>query len=86
MKLNPHLTFNGQCEAAFRFYEKCLGGEIGLMMTYGESPVAGQMTPDWRETGWKMRRKRSASFTRWRKTAWCNLRCRRLSGQCVLAC
>ena len=26
MQLNPYLTFNGQCEAAFKFYEKCLGG------------------------------------------------------------
>jgi uncharacterized glyoxalase superfamily protein PhnB len=26
MQLNPHLAFNGQCEAAFKFYEKCLGG------------------------------------------------------------
>jgi PhnB protein len=42
MQLNPHLTFNGQCEAAFRFYEKCLGGTIVLMMTYGDSPVAEQ--------------------------------------------
>ena len=26
MQLNPHLIFNGQCEAAFKFYEKCLTG------------------------------------------------------------
>lgn len=42
MQLNPHLTFNGQCEAAFRFYEKCLGGKIVVMMTWGESPMADQ--------------------------------------------
>ena len=28
MQLNPYLTFNGQCEAAFKFYEKSLGGKI----------------------------------------------------------
>jgi hypothetical protein len=28
MQLNPYLMFNGQCEAAFRFYEKALGGKI----------------------------------------------------------
>ena len=28
MKLNSYLTFNGQCEAAFKFYEQCLGGKI----------------------------------------------------------
>jgi PhnB protein len=49
MRLNPHLTFNGQCEAAFRFYEKCLGGETAVMMTYGDSPMAGQTPPNWRE-------------------------------------
>jgi PhnB protein len=42
MQLNPHLSFNGQCEAAFRFYQKCLGGKIVVMMTYGESPMAEQ--------------------------------------------
>jgi PhnB protein len=45
MQLNPHLAFNGQCEAAFKFYEKCLGGKITFMMTYGDSPVAEQTPP-----------------------------------------
>ena len=39
MELNPYLTFNGQCEAAFKFYERCLGGKIVAMMTYGCSPM-----------------------------------------------
>ena len=39
MQLNSYLTFNGQCEAAFKFYEKCLGGKILMMMTYGDSPL-----------------------------------------------
>ena len=47
MKLNPYLTFNGQCESALKFYEKCLGGKILMMMTYGDSPMAKQMPPDW---------------------------------------
>ena len=47
MRLNPHLTFNGQCEAAFQFYEKCLGGRILMMMTYGDSPMAEQTPPGW---------------------------------------
>ena len=33
MKLNPYLTFSGQCETAFKFYEKALGGKIEAMMT-----------------------------------------------------
>lgn len=49
MRLNPHLQFNGQCEAAFRFYEKSLGGKISFMMTYGESPMAEQTPSDWQK-------------------------------------
>jgi PhnB protein len=49
MQLNPHLTFDGQCEAAFQFYERCLGGKIVMMMSYGDSPVAEQTPPDWRK-------------------------------------
>lgn len=45
MQLNPHLSFKGQCEAAFRFYEKSLGGKIVMMMTYGDSPMAEQTPP-----------------------------------------
>src|ERR1700690_4124418 len=40
MQLNPYLNFNGNCAAAFKFYEKNLGGKIGMMMTFGESPMA----------------------------------------------
>ena len=48
MQLNPYLTFNGQCEAAFKFYAKVLGGKIEAMMTYGSSPMADQTPPEWR--------------------------------------
>jgi PhnB protein len=40
MQLIPYLSFNGQCEEAFKFYEKVLGGKITFMITWGESPVA----------------------------------------------
>jgi PhnB protein len=43
MKLTSYLTFNGQCEAAFKFYEQCFGGKIVTMLTNGESPIASQM-------------------------------------------
>jgi len=49
VKLSPHLTFNGQCEAAFRFYERCFGGEILTMVSYGNSPMATQVPPEWHE-------------------------------------
>lgn len=31
MQMNPYLSFNGQCEAAFKFYEQCLGGQLGAI-------------------------------------------------------
>ena len=48
MELNPYLSFNGQCEAAFKFYEKVFGGKIEAMMTFGSSPMAEQTPPEWR--------------------------------------
>ena len=46
MQLNPYLSFNGQCEAAFKFYEKALGGKVEAMMRYEGSPMAQQMPPE----------------------------------------
>jgi PhnB protein len=46
MKLNTYLSFNDECEAAFKFYAQCLGGKIDAMMTYGESPMAEQTPPE----------------------------------------
>ena len=48
MQLNPYLLFNGQCEAAFKFYERCLGGKIEMLLTHGESPMADKVPSDWR--------------------------------------
>lgn len=48
MQVNPYLLFNGQCEVAFKFYERCLGGKLVGMMTHGESPMSSQVSPEWR--------------------------------------
>jgi PhnB protein len=48
MRLNPYLLFNGQCEAAFKFYAQVLGGKIETMMTHGDSPMADKVSPEWR--------------------------------------
>jgi PhnB protein len=47
MRLNPYLYFNGQCEAAFKFYERCLGGKIVMMLTHEGTPAAEQVPPEW---------------------------------------
>jgi len=40
MKVDTYLLFNGKCEAAMKFYEKCLNGKITNMLTYEGSPAA----------------------------------------------
>jgi PhnB protein len=47
MQLNPYLTFNGQCEAAFKFYENVLGGKIEAMMPHEGSPMEQHVPPEW---------------------------------------
>jgi PhnB protein len=47
MRLNPYLTFNGDCAAAFEFYARCLGGKIEAMMTHRGSPMEAQTAPEW---------------------------------------
>jgi PhnB protein len=49
MQLNTYLNFNGNCAAAFKFYEKNLGGNIGMMMTFAESPIADQLPATYRD-------------------------------------
>ena len=48
MQLSPYLNFNGQCEAAFKFYERCLDGKIEAMITYAGSPAEEHAPPELR--------------------------------------
>ena len=47
-QINPYLVFNGNCREAMTFYKECLGGELTLMVV-GESPVADQMPPQFKD-------------------------------------
>ncbi|MEO8187827.1 MAG: VOC family protein [Burkholderiaceae bacterium] len=38
MKMNPYLTFDGNCADAMRFYQKTFGGQLE-MMTFDSSPM-----------------------------------------------
>ena len=49
MKLNSYLFFNGQCEAAFKFYEKCLGSKIEAMLTHEGTPAEQDVPSEWRK-------------------------------------
>jgi len=47
MQTTVYLSFKGECEAAFRFYEECLEGKLGEIFRYAGSPMAGQVPDDW---------------------------------------
>lgn len=49
MELSPYLTFNGDCEAAFKLYEKVLRGKIQAMMPHEGTPAVEQVPPEWRK-------------------------------------
>jgi PhnB protein len=48
MNLNPYLFFAGNCEAAFKFYERVLGGKIEAMIPHEGSPAAEHVPSEWR--------------------------------------
>ncbi len=45
MKLYTHLNFGGNCQEAFRFYEKHLGGKITVMMNQSRLPAQYEVKP-----------------------------------------
>jgi PhnB protein len=48
MELNNYLHFNGNCEEAFKFYEKSTGGKIQAMMTHEGAPPEMKVPDAWR--------------------------------------
>ncbi len=49
MHINPYLTFNGNCEAAFKVYEQVLRGKIEAMIPHTGTPAEAQVPPEWRD-------------------------------------
>jgi len=49
MQINPYLVFNGNCEEAFKFYEKCLSGKINALIPHAGTPAEGFVPAEWRE-------------------------------------
>jgi PhnB protein len=49
LKLNPYLFFDGNCEEAFRFYAKILGGEIIAMLPHRGTPAEAHVPPEWQD-------------------------------------
>jgi PhnB protein len=46
MKLYTQLNFGGDCEEAFRYYEKHLGGKITVMMKQADGPEGARRNVD----------------------------------------
>ncbi len=49
MQVNPYLNFNGNCEAALKFYQKVLGAKIEAMFPFGEGPPEMKMPAEWKD-------------------------------------
>jgi PhnB protein len=49
MKVNPYLFYDGNCEAAFKHYEKVLGAKIDVMLTHESAPPDMPTPPDWKK-------------------------------------
>jgi PhnB protein len=49
MQVNPYLHYNGNCEAAFKFYEKAIGARIEVMMTHEAAPPEMPVPADWKK-------------------------------------
>lgn len=47
MDISPHLTFDGDCEEAFAAYARLLGGTVTFSLRYRDSPMAGDVPPEW---------------------------------------
>jgi PhnB protein len=51
MKLTTYLNYGGNCEEAFKFYERHLGGTITFLMRHGETPGGGSQAggAEWKD-------------------------------------
>jgi PhnB protein len=49
MQVATYLSFKGDCEAAFKFYEQCLGAQLGPIFRYAGSPMEDQAPPHWHD-------------------------------------
>ena len=47
-QLSTYLHFGGNCEEAFKYYQKILGGDITMMLPYQGTPAEGEVPGDWK--------------------------------------
>jgi len=49
MHVHPYLNYGGNCEEAFRFYEKHLGAKIDVMMRFSDMPNSSISDPNFKD-------------------------------------
>jgi PhnB protein len=49
MRTDIYLNYNGNCEAAFRFYEEHLGGKVMLLSTHAAGPESARLPAGWKD-------------------------------------
>jgi PhnB protein len=49
MQVNPYLHYDGNCEAALKYYQKVLGAKIEAMFPFGDGPPEMQVPPDYKK-------------------------------------
>jgi PhnB protein len=49
MQVNPYLFFDGNCDAALKFYQQVLGAQIEESYPYGEGSPEMQTPPGWQD-------------------------------------
>jgi PhnB protein len=47
LDVSAYVSFKGDCEAAFKFYEEALGAKPGLLFRYADSPMADVVPEGW---------------------------------------
>jgi PhnB protein len=47
--IKPYIAFKGDCEEAINFYKDRLGAEVLFSQTYGESPMADKVGPEFKD-------------------------------------
>jgi PhnB protein len=49
MQIIPYLNFRNNCREAFAAYAELLGGEVDFIQSFGETPMAGEVPPEWHD-------------------------------------
>ena len=49
MDMYTYVNFPGSCREAFQYYEKHLGGKVGMMMTHADAPGPTRLGPEWKD-------------------------------------